>query len=209
MAFHPIDYKTWERREIHEHFASSTIYLTVELDITDFLTRVKTRSIRFYPALIHCILRVVNGCEDYRYGLDTENQIGIWDVIHPLYTLPRKENPALFSMTVTRYREEFGAFYAAFLADYAKAEVCGKLLRGEPRPDCMGVTALPGLHYSGFAFGGPGKKTDLTPFVVIGGYKEIQGRVLLPLTGEFSHAVNDGWHITRFFDEVQENLNRF
>lgn len=209
MAFHKINYETWERREFHEFFDGCSIYMTVAMDITDFLTRVKWSGIRFYPALIHCILQVVNGCADFRYGFDTDKNIGVWDTIHTMYTVPRRGNPALFSMAITEYEKKFTDFYEGFLADYARAETCGKLLSDEQRPDAMGITAVPGLHHSGFAFGGNDSKPDFTPFVVIGGYTEKDGRTMLPITGEFSHSVNDGYHITRFFDLLRERLELF
>lgn len=209
MGFTRIDYATWERREIHEYFTGSTMYLTEQLEITRFLKRINKRDIRLYPALLHCIMQVVNSCEDYRYAYDKYGNIGIWDVIHPLYTVPREGSPQLFSMTVTEYREDFHEFYEAFLVDYARAQACGTLMCGEKRPDTMGITAMPELHFSSFAFGGPEAKPDLTPFVVIGKYSGQDGRVLLPVCGEFVHSVNDGYHVARFFSGLRESLDCF
>lgn len=73
----------------------------------------------------------------------------------------------------------------------------------------MGITAVPGLYYSGFTFGGNDSEPDFTPFVVIGGYAEKDGGTILPITHKFSHGVNDGYHITRFFDLLWERLKRF
>lgn len=95
-------------------------------------------------------------------------------------------------MAVTEYLEDFDIFYRAFREDYAHAEVCNRLMSVELRAHVMGITAVPGLHFSGFAFGGPGEKHDFTPFVVIGGYADKGGQVILPSTGEFVHSVNDG-----------------
>jgi len=203
MKFTKIDYQNWERREIHEYFHDTSIYTTVHMDITDFLARVKEQGLRFYPTMIYCIAKVVNDHSDYRYGYDKDHNIGIWDRIHPLYTVPRKNAPHLFSMVVTKYQEDFDGFYNTFLADYERAEACGKLFcDGEPPANSMGITAMPGVHFSSFAFGDPGAKPDCTPFVVLGKYERQGERVILPVCGEFSHAVNDGYHITRFFEAL-------
>jgi chloramphenicol O-acetyltransferase type A len=210
MAFHRVDYLNLDRKEFYEFFDGTVVNVTVELDITDFLWRVKGQGIRFYPALLHCILQVVNGCEDYRYGHDEKQNLGIWDVIHPMYTVPRKNDPSFFSMAITEYQEDFDAFYQAFLLDSARASDSGKLKANETRLDIMGITAAPGLHFSSLSFGGPGDKPpDLAPFVIIGGYREKDGRTILPVTGEFLHAVNDGYHITQFFDLLREKLESF
>jgi len=204
-----VNYKEWDRREIFETFRNSSMYITENIDITDFITCIKKHGIRFYPAMIHCIAKVINHCPDFRYALDKDNNIGIWDVLHPNYTLPRKDAPHLFTMSVTEYRENFDEFYTAFIKDYANAEICGRLSYNVADYDnIMGVTALPGLHFSSFSFGSE-IKPDFTPFTILGKYEDRQGRIILPVCGEFAHAVNDGYHITRFFDMLKDNVNEF
>jgi chloramphenicol O-acetyltransferase type A len=79
------------------------LYITIDYDITDFHATIKQYGIRFYPTIIQCIMKVVNNGEYYRYGFDEQKNIGIWDTLHPMYTVPRKNNPRLFSMSVTEY----------------------------------------------------------------------------------------------------------
>ena len=207
MEFTLIDYDRWDRRDIFEFFNDSTLYLTVDFDITDFLAGLKKRGIRFYPAMIHCICRVVNNCADYRYAYDERRRVGVWDVLHPLYTVPRKNAPHLFSMVSTAYSGDFETFYGNFRADCERAENCGRLLCDESLPpNGIGITASPGVSFSSFSFGGGESKPDLTPFVVIGGYRRERERTVLPVCGEFAHAVNDGYHTRNFFDGLKSAM---
>lgn len=210
MHFTPLDQESWDRREIYDCFRDTVLYVTMEIDVTAFLADVRSRGLRFYPSLIHCIAKVVNRRVDYRYGYDEAGNIGTWDVIHPLYTVPRKSSPHLFSMVSTDYGDDFAGFYDRFLIDYERAETCGRLhCDASPRPCYLGITAVPALHFTGFAFGDPGKKPDLTPFVAVGRYENVRGKVTLPVCGEFSHAVNDGFHIGLFFKDLEAAMRAF
>ena len=204
MAFTPIDEQTWERREYLEVFRQTAIYLTAEADITAMYKRVKNRGEKLYPALIWCVAAVLNRHVHFRYGRDQAGRIGIWDMLHPYYTVPRREAPDQFAMKVTPFTADYRTFLAAFQADYAQAESCGRLLCDEALPpNLCGISAVPGLAFSAFSFGGD-PKPDFTPFVLLGKVHPQEDRMVLPVGGEFAHAVNDGGHISGFFKELEE-----
>ena len=204
IVFTPIDEQTWERREYLEVFRQTAIYLTAEVDITALHKRVKIRGERLYPALIWCVAAVLNRHTHFRYGRDEAGRIGIWDVLHPYYTVPRRNAPDLFAMKVTRFTPDYDAFRAQFREDYARAETCGRLLcDGTLPPNLCGISAVPGLALSAFSFGG-GPKPNFTRFVLLGQVHPAGNRTVVPVRGEFAHAVNDGSHISGFFKELEE-----
>ena len=110
MAFTPIDEQTWERREYLEVFRQTAIYLTAEVDITPLYRHTKARGEKLYPALIWCAAAVLNRHVHFRYGRDEAGRIGIWDVLHPYYTVPRRDAPDLFAMKVTRFMPDYDVF---------------------------------------------------------------------------------------------------
>ena len=191
MAFTPIDEQTWERREYLEVFRQTAIYLT------------DVGGARCNPGAVHHpVLRYE--CRYFRYGRDEAGRIGIWDELHPYYTVPRRDAPDLFAMKVTRFTPDYDAFLSRFREDYARAETCGRLLCDETLPpNVCGISAMPGLAFSAFSFGGD-PKPDFTPFVLLGKVHPAGDRTVLPVGGEFAHAVNDGGHISGFFKELEE-----
>ena len=107
-------------------------------------------------------------------------------------------------MKVTRFTPDYDAFLSQFREDCARAETCGRLLCDETLPpNLCGISAVPGLAFSAFSFGGD-PKPDFTPFVLLGRVHPAGERTVLPVGGEFSHAVNDGSHISGFFKELEE-----
>lgn len=208
MAFTPLDYGAWERREYLEVFGQASIYMTAEVDISGLYRAVKDRGLRLYPALVYCAARVINGSPEFRYGYDQRRRVGIWDVVHPYYTVPRRDRSGLFSMKCTPFAPDFGSFYRAFTEDYARAETCGRLLCDDALPpNICGVSIVPGTRFSAFSFGG-GPKEDLTPFTLFGRLRREGERVTLPVGAEFAHAVNDGLHISRFFAGLEAEAAR-
>ena len=138
-------------------------------------------------------VNIVAGTGSIAYGRDEAGRIGIWDVLHPYYTVPRRDAPDLFAMKVTRFMPDYDVFRQDFQADYARAETCGRLLCDETLPpNVCGISAMPGLAFSAFSFGGD-PKPDFTPFVLLGKVHPAGDRTVLPVGGEFAHAVNDGF----------------
>ena len=141
MAFTPIDEQTWERREYLEVFRQTAIYLTAEVDITPLYRHTKARGEKLYPALVWCVAAVLNRHAHFRYGRDEAGRIGIWDELHPYYTVPRRDAPDLFAMKVTRLTPDYDAFLSRF-----REEVLLPARRGETifyRPfDCRSQTLL-------------------------------------------------------------------
>ena len=205
MRFTEIDFESWERREYFEMFRNSTVYMTVELDVTEFFAKVKQAGLRVYPCLIYCVAEVINENEAFRYAFDEEGQLGLWDRLNPFYTVKRKDNPRLFSMKYTEFSGDFGEFYHRFEEERTVAENCTRVLCDESLPsNIFGISAVPGIHFSAFSFGGT--KEDLIPFVLLGKAEEKDGRRIMPVAGEFSHAVNDGFHIELFFSRLEEKM---
>jgi len=48
----------------------------------------------------------------------------------------------------------------------------------------------------------------LAPVVTWGKYEAEGSRLVMPLTMNIHHAVADGFHLSRFFTEVQEQMDR-
>ena len=96
MAFRKIDIENWERREFYEHFISQVVCsysVSVNLDITHL------KGQKLYPAMIWLLTKTVNDMPEFRTSLTAEG-LGIYDDMHPMYTVFNKENKELFGYLV-------------------------------------------------------------------------------------------------------------
>ena len=159
-----------------------------------------------YPSICYCITKTVNSDERYRYA-KVDGQVCVWDHVNAHYTLMRKNSDHLFTHQRTGYQEDFQKFYETFLKDKEEAENCSGLYvyQKKAMDDVLFLRCrIP--FYTSLSYAKPNSFTkygsdnvSYIPFVMIGKYHEENGRVKMPVTVEFHHAVNDGWHAENFF----------
>ncbi len=71
----------------------------------------------------------------------------------------------------------------------------------------LDVSCLPWVKYKHFDLHVFDAGEFLAPVVNCGKFEEANGRLMMPLTMNIHHAVADGFHLSRFFIEVQELIN--
>jgi chloramphenicol O-acetyltransferase type A len=214
--FNPIDFESWERKEIFENFEGYMYCMTVSLDVTDFLSTLQEHHYKFYPAMCYCIAKTVNENQDYRYAR-VDGRIGYWDQVNAHYTVLRTNSNHLFTHQRTFYTDDFSSFYHNFLADKEQAEAGDSLYFDKSQDmDNVHISIMPNTHYSALAYSKPASftkyqtpDTSYIPFIMIGKYQEENGRMRMPVTVEFHHVVNDGYHAETFFHKLEECCRMF
>lgn len=214
--FHTIDLENWERKEIFQRFAGYTYNLTSEVDVTGFLEGIHGKGYKFYPSVCWCIANTVNSDADFRFA-KVDGSIGYYERLNPCYTLMRRGEGHLFTHMDTEFSGDFKRFYEAFLEDKEKAENGSSLYYyGKPVPGCVDITILPNTSYQSICYVRPASfvnpesgSESYIPFITVGKYQEKDGRIKMPVTGNFNHAANDGYHAEKFFRMLQENLDAF
>ncbi|NCB91142.1 MAG: hypothetical protein EOM40_01010 [Clostridia bacterium] len=214
--FHPIDFDTWDRREIFDAFNGYMYCMTVQLDVTEFLNMIHKNHYKFYPSICYCIVKTVNEHQDYRYA-KVDGKIGYWEKVNAHYTVLRTASDHLFTHQRTFYKEEFSEFYKEFLLDKEKAEAGDRLyFDTSDDMDNVHISIMPNTSFSSLSYSKPASfthygtpNTSYIPFIMIGKYYEDGERIKMPVTAEFHHAVNDGYHAEAFFHEFEECCRNF
>lgn len=88
MKFTKLDFNTWDRAELFQHFISDlrcVMSMSVNIDITEFLQVIHNKQYKFYPSMIWIISSAVNSREELRMGYNEKGEVGIWDYISPYY----------------------------------------------------------------------------------------------------------------------------
>ena len=65
--------------------------MTVDVDISALLPRLRGSGLRFYPSVIHGISRMVNADPALRMAMDETGAIGVYDRVDPTYTIFHKD----------------------------------------------------------------------------------------------------------------------
>lgn len=208
--FIEIDFENWERKEMYGALGPSTFYVTAEVDVTDFLACVKENSFNFYAAVNFVVAKIANENMEYRYAI-VDGKIGYWDKVDVLYTLMRKNTNHLFTHKAAKYEADYRVFEKGFLEGKARAENCDQLYCDQPVPrNVITTSIMPNVSFTGLAFVyQPAESGHLAPFVTWGKYFETDGKTKMPVSIEFHHEVNDGWHAEQFFLKMQAECDGF
>lgn len=210
MPFKEIDVSTWARREYFEHYLNRitcTYSITLNLDLTILLKELKKRDFKLYPTMIYLLSAVVNKHEEFRTALDDHGNVGVFDLVHPSYTIFQKDSET-FTNIWTEYNPSFSEFYKAYLLDIQNYEKVKSFLAKPNMPsNCFTISSIPWVSFTGFNLNLP-KITDyLLPIFTTGKYFEQDGKIWLPIAIQAHHAVCDGFHTARLINELQEAMN--
>lgn len=206
MNFEKIDLNLWKRKAYFEHYFSNvpcTYSMTVNLDIS------KIQSLKLYPTMLYLIAAAVNRHEEFRMALDGEANVGVFDCVHPCYTVFHKESE-MFSNLWTEFDEDYETFCDSYHQDIA---LYGNIEQPEAKPNTpqntFPISMIPWTTFSGFNLNLQKGYDYLPPIFTMGKFFEDGGKTLLPLSIQVHHAVCDGFHLSRLINELQESLHHF
>lgn len=208
MKYEKIDLNEWERGDLFLYYINNlrnVMSMTADIDVTPLLEYVRANGFRFYPVMMWAVSKAVNGREEFRYGWDGDDLIR-WDYVSPYYADFHKQDERCVKL-VTEYSDNLAEFHARFLTDRERYEnLRGFDLKNVP-PNTFDVSCLPWVKYKSFDIHVFDEGKYLAPVVTWGKYGEQNGRIIMPLTMNIHHAVADGWHLSRFFCDVQDIID--
>lgn len=212
MSFEMIDLEKYERKEHFLHYINNVpcfYSMTTNIDITNLKNYIKEKEYKLYPTIIYAITRVVNNHIEFRMSLDAENNLGYFTEVNPSYTIFHKDNNT-FSNIWTKYNSDFIEFYKNYEKDIKEyGDKKGFITKKLENDNLINISAIPWTSFTGFNLNLPKAEKYLLPIFTIGKYFEENKRILLPLAVQVHHSVCDGFHTSRFINELQELLNNF
>ena len=207
--YRKIDQSTWPRQDHYKYYTEKlkvNYSMTARLDVTRLRAECDRLGVHFYAAFIWCTSNVVNRLPFMKMMTDEKGNPGVWDVIHPNYTIFHKEDHT-FSDCWSKYDDDFATFYKRIEADIEAAKkVRGIKAKARQPVNFYCISCVPWLDYTGYAASTASDHVPLFPIITFGKYTEDNGKLTLPLTLTIAHAAMDGWHTSEFFREMQKEL---
>lgn len=200
--FIPIDFETYLRAEHFRFFSENPcgFSLSVELEVQNLLNH-KQKGYSFFSSFLYCISRGVNEIVEFRMDCK-DGVLGYYEVSHPSYTIFHK-NSETFSSLWSEYDEDFKKFNENFLNDKAEfGENLSYQAKIHQLPNIFFVSSLPWISFKDFNL-----QIDRSKFYVpIFTLSKIKdSKVLLNIN--VNHAICDGYHVAKFVESLQENIN--
>lgn len=135
-----------------------------------------------------------------------ENKLVKWNEVVPTFSSINKNSKLFFTLyakiqpNCTDYNEQ----YQKVVADYADAAAI--VPQGKLPENVFNVSCIPWLHFEHFSSTSKMMENNIVKMITFGKYEEIDGRFVLPLTIQVSHAIADGYHVALFYENLQKEL---
>ena len=204
-----VDLSRWARKEhfeVFQSFAECTFNQTVQLDITVLLENIKKAGWKFYPTIIFLLAKVVNRHAEFRMAIKN-NELVIWDEVHPNYTIFHNKTET-FSSLWSHYDGNIDHFQDAYSEDVARyRNNLSYWPKEESRENIFFVSAIPWVSFTSFNTNIANMKNFFSPMFTLGKYFPQDGKIVLPLAVLVHHSVCDGFHVARLINELQEMCN--
>jgi chloramphenicol O-acetyltransferase type A len=203
-----IDMQTWSRREHfkvfnafdHPHFS-----MCANVDLTAFYPVVKQLGFSFTAAIVHVLARAANAIPEFRYRIQ-EGKVVEHEIVHPSVTILTEED--LFSFCTIDYIEKFSEFAERATERIAHVQE-HPTLKDEPgQDDLLFMSAIPWVSFTSFTHPLHLQPADSVPRLAWGKFFEEGELLKMPLSVQGHHALIDGIHMGRFYEEVQDYLHQ-
>ena len=208
MNYTTVDLNKWSRGELFQFYINNmriVMSLTVDINVTNLKAYSEKSRIGFYPLMLWAVSRVINSHDEFKYSWGKDGKLIKWDYISPSYTDFHSEDENFIKM-VTEYSEDLFEFCNRVEADRKRHKGDRAVLDDQP-PNFFDVSCLPWVKYRHFDVHVFDEGKFLAPVVTWGKYEPENGRLIMPLTMNIHHAVADGFHRSRFFNEVQDLID--
>jgi len=201
-----IDMQTWSRRE---HFKVFSAFdhphsgLCANVDLTAFYPFVKQRKLSINVAIVYVLSRTANAIPEFRYRI-RDGKVVEHEIVHPSITLLVDDE--LFSFCNFEYLENFSEFaeLAAERIAYVKTH---PTLEDEPgQDDLLYMSAVPWVSFTSVMHPLHLQPADSVPRFAWGKFFEEGELTKMPLSVHVHHALMDGIHIGKYYEQVQYYL---
>lgn len=173
--------------------------VSAEVDVT----RLRARQLPFFLTLLHCAIGAANAVPELRRRIVGE-QVVEYDACLSSHTVALPDGAYTYCTLDCAQPLERFLPYAAAEVERAKAQRA--LDDGEDPASLFFVSSLPWLCFTDLTLPVP-EPPDSNVRITFGRFFPRDGRVLLPVNLTAHHALADGIHLARFFEELSRRLD--
>ncbi len=202
-----IDLATWKRAmhcQIFRNSVQPQYCVTFELDITNFLQKIKERGYSFTFSFVFAVTKCANEIEEFRCRF-WEGRPVIYDKINTSFTY-LDDGSELFKVVNVEMQDTIEE-YVALAAKTVREQT--EYFTGPMENDIYQFSSFPWVSFTHISHTESGKKDNATPMIDWGKYFIRDEKVMLPFSVQVHHSFVDGVHIGKLAKLLQDYLNCF
>ena len=152
--------------------------------------------------MLHCAINAANAVPELRQRIRGEGIVE-YDRCLSSHTVALPDGT--YCYCTLDCAQPLGAFLPAAQAEVARVKAAPSLDDGADPDELFFVSSLPWLTFSAISLPTP-TPADSNPRITWGRWHRQEGRTLLPMTLLANHALVDGIHIARFYENLDREL---
>ena len=213
MNYKVINKETYYRKETFKRFTENckcSTSITSRIDVTKLVEYSQITKTKFYINFLYLLAKVMNSREDYRMAyLYKTDELICYDVINPSHYVFNNETET-FDIVYSEYNEDYHKFYDAVneQIEFAK-EHPGYKSDTNDHPNWFDASYISWISYDSLNIELPDGYLYFQPIINRGRYREENGKLMMPVTIRMNHAICDGYHISKVFLSLEEEIKTF
>lgn len=205
-----IDIENWNRKEhfhFFSHMASPYFGFTTEVECSRMYEYAKDLGHSFFAAYMHASMAAVNRVDELKMRI-LDGQVVLYDTVHAGTTIGRADGT--FGFAYIPFSEDFHTFNEVLQQEIEEVRNSTglRMNNGELGKDLIRHSTIPWNSFSALLHPTPLDKTESVPKITFGKFSIRDQRKFLPVSVEAHHGLADGVHLSNYFGEFQELLNR-
>lgn len=179
--------------------------ITANVDITHFLAAVRaSAALRFTPAMVYLIARTAHEVPQFKRRIRGEEVIE-HDYVRPSFAVPTKE-AEVFSFCTVNYDPDPWTFHRLAEDQMEKMKHTPSFEDEHGMDDYLFLSTFPWASFTSVQHAMSTSPADSVPRIVWGKYFKVADKVVMPLAVHAHHAVVDGSHLGKYFQQMERNL---
>ena len=203
-----IDMNTYSRAEHFALFhdcAYPYVGVTVDVDITDFIARVKAKGYPLFMSIMWCAAKAANSIPEFRRRL-LDGEIIEFSSCVTNHTVARTDGT--FGYCTLDPAMPFEDFLPAALSHQAEIAAGKGLGDMEDVLPQIFISTVTNIAFTAIVQPTP-IPADSNPRITWGKYRPINGRQMLPVATLCNHALMDGYHLGLFYEAFEKEIAVF
>ncbi len=208
MGYQYLDMDTYKRKSHFTYFNSLAypyVGVTVNVDITELLKRIKSEGWSFFFTVCYCVSEAANEVPEFRQRI-IDDKIVEFDRCKTSHTVGLEDGTYCYC-TLDSNRP-FAEYLPYALRQQESAKQKKSIEENESDVyDKLFISTLPWLSYTALIQPVP-VPADSNPRITWGKYFIQENRVLMPVSVLCHHGLVDGIHIAEFYKQLEEQLRQ-
>ena len=199
-----LDTEAWSRRHLFRLFKDYDdpfVNVCADVEVTPLLAFARERGLSPFVTYHFLSTKTANELEPFRYRLRGERVLVHARVDAGAIVLLADDS---FTFVYFDFEEDFPVFH-----DRARAAV--ERARRQPPPldaradrdDLVYHSVIPWVSFTSISHARDSRRRSGIPKITFGKFRDVAGRMMMPVSVEVHHALMDGLHVGRFFERLE------